>query len=44
MKYKSVLLSESNYNKLKNFGSIGSSFNDAVGFLIAEHEGKLRNE
>jgi hypothetical protein len=41
-KWKTVLLSESNYKKLKAFGGAGDSFNDVVSVILKEREELLR--
>lgn len=41
-KWKTVLLSESNYRKLKSFGGAGDSYNDVISMLLEEREELLR--
>lgn len=42
MSYKTINISESNYRKLAQYGSVNNSFNDVVTKLLEEHEERLR--
>ncbi len=44
MMYKSILVTETNYKKLKQFGSAGDSFNSVISNLLKEREELLRKD
>lgn len=39
MKYKHIIVSESNYNKLKDRGKAGDSFNDVITKVLEKKNG-----
>lgn len=44
MPLKNILVSESNYKKLRNLGYAGQSFNDVISELIEQSVNKQRSE
>jgi predicted CopG family antitoxin len=44
MTWKTIRISEKNYNKLASYGNIGNSFNEAISKLISQTEEILKNE
>jgi predicted CopG family antitoxin len=44
MTWKTIRISEKNYDKLSSYGNIGNSFNEAISKLISQREEMIRNE
>ena len=44
MRLKNIAISETNYEKLRNLGYAGQSFNDVISELIAQCVKKQRSE
>jgi predicted CopG family antitoxin len=44
MRLKNISVSETNYEKLRNLGYAGQSFNDVISELIAKSVNKQRSE